>query len=52
MGEKPRGFLSFRPIEASGLNKDDVYVWGAANFDGYIKGERTGGAEERSIRMR
>lgn len=44
MAEKPRGYLSLRPIEASGLNKDEAFVWPTAEFDGYVKVELRGGS--------
>ncbi|GBF99656.1 hypothetical protein Rsub_12475 [Raphidocelis subcapitata] len=43
MAEKPKGFLSFRPIEASGLNKDEQYVWPSSDFEGFVKVELRGG---------
>jgi len=42
MADKVKGYLSFRPIEASGMNKDEQYVWPAQNFDGYVKGAGLG----------
>jgi hypothetical protein len=44
MADKPKGYLSFRPIEASGLNKDEQYVWPSSDFEGFVKGEASEGA--------
>jgi hypothetical protein len=35
--EKPKGYLVITVIEASGKNKNELYVWDAAEFEGYVK---------------
>lgn len=35
--ETPRGYLVITAIEASGRNKDELYVWDTADFEGYVK---------------
>lgn len=37
--ERPKGFLVITCIEASGKNKDELYVWDTAEFEGYVKSE-------------
>lgn len=35
--EKPKGYLVITVIEAAGKNKDELYVWDTAEFEGYVK---------------
>jgi hypothetical protein len=37
--EKPKGYLVITVIEAAGKNKDELYVWDTAEFEGYVKSE-------------
>ena len=38
MADVPRGYLVITVLEASGKNKEENYVWDAANFEAYVKG--------------